>query len=169
MRKIDGKGIMRLLILLVISFAVLPGAAQDLTLDKGVAAHKGIDAVYARFSEAYRTLDAELVTGLYSENAAYLPPDSRVLIGRDEIRPTFGSFFGWIRDQGRTMTISFRIIQRSVEKRIGYDVGIYAIRQYKDGTEVGKGEGKFIVVAVRGRDGQWRFQVDGYNGLKPER
>ena len=33
--------------------------------------------------------------------------------------------------------------------------------------QIGIGQGKFVGVAVRGNDGKWRFQVDGYSGLKP--
>lgn len=66
------------------------------------------------------------------------------------------------------MAISFQIFQRKVDKNLGYDVGIYTITQFKDGKKLGSGEGKFIVVAVKEKDGKWRFQVDGYNNLKPE-
>lgn len=140
-----------------------------LILENGVAAHKEIDAIYRRFSEAYVALDAEKVTNLYAADAAYLPPDSEILKGREQIRPGFQSFFDWIKKEGRTMTISFRIFQRKVEKNLGYDVGIYTITQFKDGKQIGSGEGKFIVVAVKEKDDKWRFQVDGYNNLKPEK
>ncbi|MGI9056179.1 MAG: YybH family protein [Pyrinomonadaceae bacterium] len=141
----------------------------ELVLEKGVSAHKEIDAVYKNFSEAYKTLDVEKVTNLYTETAAYLPPDNEILQGREQIRPTFKSFFDWIKKEGRTMTISFQIVQRKTNKNLAYDVGIYTIRQYKDGKEVGTGQGKFVVVAVKEKDGKWRFQVDGYSGLKPEK
>ena len=65
------------------------------------------------------------------------------------------------------MTISFQIFQRKIDKNLAYDVGIYMIRQYKDGKEVGMGQGKFVVVAVKEKDDKWRFQVDGYSDLKP--
>jgi uncharacterized protein (TIGR02246 family) len=154
---------------LLIAFSSLNLFAQDpeLVLEKGVAPHKGIDAVYTEFSEAYKTLDTTKVTALYTENASYLPPNNNILKGRDEIRPTFQSFFDWIKKEGRTMTISFRIVQRMVDEKLGYDVGIYMIRQYKDGKEVSSGSGKFFVAAVREKDGKWRFQVDGYSDLKP--
>lgn len=141
---------------------------RELTLEKGVLPDKNIDAIYAQFSEAYRTLDVEKVSSLYAQDAAYLAPNNNILNGRDEIRPTFKSFFDWIKKEGRTMTISFQIVQRMVNDKLGYDVGIYTIRQYKDGKEVNKGSGKFVVVAVREKDGKWRFQVDGYSDLKPE-
>lgn len=131
--------------------------------------HKGIDAVYAQFSKAYASLDVELVTNLYTENAAYLAPGSNIQNGRAEIKAGFKSFFDWVKKNGQTMTISFQIFQRRVDKKIGYDVGIYTIRQYKDGKEVSTGQGKFVVVAVKDKDGKWRFQVDGYSDLKPEK
>jgi uncharacterized protein (TIGR02246 family) len=140
---------------------------SELTLEKGVSAHKEIDAIYKTFSEAYRTLNVEKVANLYSETAAYLPPDNNVLQGRAEIRPTFQSFFDYVKNEGRTMTISFQIFQRKVDRNLAYDVGIYTIRQYKDNKEVGTGQGKFVVVAVKEKDGKWRFQVDGYSELKP--
>jgi hypothetical protein len=52
---------------------------------------------------------------------------------------------------------------------LAYDVGIYTIRQFAGGKEVGTGAGKFVVVAVREKDGRWRFQVDGYSDLKPDK
>ncbi len=157
-------------ILLLLFFVSMTANAQsgDLILEKGVAAHKEIDAIYQTFSDAYRTLDAEKVTNLYSETAAYLPPNDDILQGRNAIRPTFKSFFDWVKKEGRTMTISFQILQRKADKNLAYDVGIYTIRQFKDGAPVGGlGQGKFIVVAVREKDGKWRFQVDGYSDLKP--
>ena len=162
------KKLLLLSFLLFVSFNI---NAQDseLILEKGVSPHKEIDAIYKTFSEAYRTLDVEKVTNLYSETAAYLPPDNEILQGRAAIRPTFQSFFDYIKNEGRTMTISFRIFQRKIDKELAYDVGIYTIRQSKDGKELNTGQGKFVVVAVKEKDGKWRFQVDGYSGLKPEK
>lgn len=160
--------ILFLLLLLLMPLGAINAQTADLTLQKGVAAHAGIDAIYKTFSDAYRTLDVEKVVNLYSETAAYLVPDNDILQGRSAIRPTFKSFFDWVKNENRTMTISFRIFQRRVEQNIGYDVGVYTIRQYKDGKQIGDaGQGKFITVAVREKDGKWRFQVDGYSNLKP--
>lgn len=162
---------MKILVFLLFTLsAAFSARAQtgELVLEKGVAPHAGIDAIYRSFSDAYRTLDAEKVTNLYSETAAYLPPNNDILEGRDAIRPTFGSFFEWVKKEQRTMTISFQIFQRKVDRNLAYDVGVYTIRQFKDGAPVGDaGRGKFITVAVKEKDGKWRFQVDGYSDLKP--
>ncbi len=140
---------------------------SELTLEKSVKAHTDIDEVYGQFSDAYRTLDVEKIANLYTESATYLAPDNDILQGRKAIRPTFVSFFDYIKNEERTMTISFQIFQRKVEKNLAYDVGVYTIRQYKDGKEAGTGKGKFVTVVVKEKDGKWRFQVDGYSGLKP--
>ena len=164
---------MKSLVVLVFLLAAFPVFSQTsenlLKLENGVAAHKGIDEIYRQFSESYKTLDVEKVTNLYTATAAYLAPDDEITEGREKIRPNFKSFFDSVRNDGRTMTISFQIIQRKVEKNIGYDVGIYTIRTFKDGKQIGTGQGKFVVVAVREKDGKWRFQVDGYSGLKPDK
>lgn len=155
--------------LILMAFCAIGASAQDqsLTLDTGVSRHAGIDAVYAQFSEAYRTLDSAKVAALYAPDASYLPPGQEILLGRDKVRPTFESFFEWAKREGRTMTISFRIVQRKVDKSLAYDVGIYTLRQFRDGKEVASGRGKFVVVAIKDRSGKWLFQVDGYNDLEP--
>ncbi|HEY8559102.1 MAG TPA: nuclear transport factor 2 family protein [Pyrinomonadaceae bacterium] len=131
------KKIILALLLLIFSAAANAQTADELVLEKGVAAHAGIDAIYKTFSAAYRALDVEKVANLYTENAAYLAPNDDVLQGREAIRPGFKSFFDWVKKEGRTMTISFRILQRRVDNNLGYDVGIFTIRQFKDGTPVG--------------------------------
>lgn len=142
-------------------------AEADLTLDEGVKAHSGVDAVYKDFSEGYRTLKPETVADLYTEDAAYLSPGDDVTTGRPAILENFTGFFERIRDRGQTMTIRFRILQRKIDKNMGYDVGIYTLNYYKDGESVSESQGKFVGVLVKGKDGKWRFQVDGYSDLKP--
>lgn len=153
--------------LLVILSSVVFSQNPELVLDAAVKSHAGVDGVYKAFSESYRTLNVDMVAGLYSQNAAYLVPDEEIMIGRDSIRGTFSNFFESVKKESRTMTISFRIVQRRIDKEIGYDVGVYTLRSFKDGKETGMGQGKFVVVAVKEKDSKWVFQVDGYSGLKP--
>jgi ketosteroid isomerase-like protein len=155
-------------------FVLLAGACstalgQDLSFDAGAKPHAGLDAVYAKFSKAYRELDHELVGGLYSSDASYLVPDQNILIGRDKIIPTFKSFFDYVRERKGRMTISFKIVQRRVSGDMAYDVGIYTLTQYDSAGKGSTGQGKFVVVAVKEKSGEWKFQVDGYSDLaKPK-
>lgn len=66
------------------------------------------------------------------------------------------------------MTISFQLIRRKVEENTGYDTGIYTIRYYRVAQKLGQSKGKFVVVAVKEKDGKWRFQGDGYSALKAQ-
>jgi len=160
------KILLPLLIILFVSFGV-QAQNVELVLEKGVEAHRGIDGIYRRFSESYRTLDTEKIVNLYTENAAYLQPNDDLLQGRDKVREVFAPFFEKMKKDELTMTISFQIFQRAADKNLAYDVGIYTLRSFKDGKEMSAGRGKFVVVAVREKDGAWRFQVDGYSELKP--
>jgi len=156
-------------IFLLLMFAGVSSAQiGQLNLDEGVVSHKGIDSVYAKFSEAYETLKPETVANLYTEDAAYLSPNQPITNGRKAILENFASFFQNVKGRGQKMTISFQIMQRKVGQDMGYDVGIYTIYFYKNGRSVNSSKGKFVVVAVKDKDKKWRFQVDGYSGLEPQ-
>ena len=142
-------------------------ADAPLFLNEGIKPHKEIDAIYTKFSEAYETLKPEMAANLYTGNAAYLQPDADVLTRRNAILENFRSFFDSVKNDDRNITISFQILQRKVEKNIGYDVGIYTLSSFSNDKKIGQSKGKFVVVAVRESDGKWRFQVDGYSGLEP--
>ncbi|NNE66049.1 MAG: DUF4440 domain-containing protein [Pyrinomonadaceae bacterium] len=140
----------------------------ELTLAEGVKAHVGVDRIYADFSKSYRTLDPKLLASLYTEDGSYLTPNRNIISGRSEILNSFKGFFERIKDRNRTMTIAFQIVSRKVNKRMGYDVGTFLIEYSEKGKVVGKGTGKFVVVTERGKDGKWRFAVDGYSPLQPD-
>lgn len=161
------KKILVLSLLLFASFAV---RAQDsvLTLDNGVKAHKEIDEIYRQFGIAYKTLNVDLVANLYAENANYLAPGNPIIEGRDKIRENFARFFNSVGKMKQTMEISFRILQRETDKNLGYDIGIYTLKIFKDGKEISSGQGKFVVITKRvGKN--WVFQYDGYSNLPAEK
>ncbi|MEZ5305899.1 MAG: hypothetical protein R2684_02015 [Pyrinomonadaceae bacterium] len=152
------------LMLLFASVSIL-GQEKMLVLEEGIKSHKGIDSIYSDFTKSYQTLDSTLASGLYTENAIYAAPGRDFVRGRPEIKQVFESFFKQVKDSGRTMDIRFRVLKRNVEKRSGFDVGIYEIRQFEGGSEVGRSQGKFGVALKRDRDGKWRFDVDIYNDV----
>ena len=159
-----------LLILLLLSFVTFSINAQtpDLTLDNGVKPYKEIDAIYTTFSKGYRDLNFDLVTNLYTEDANYLAPGNEMTDGKVKIRESFAGFFEYVKKNGNTMEIKFRILQREVDKRLGYEVGIYTINTFKDGKQVQTSQGKFFVVTKK-IGNKWYFRFDGYSDLKPEK
>lgn len=137
----------------------------QLVLEQGVSLHKGLDDVYRRFSEGYKKLDAQMVANLYSETAAYLAPGTNIEIGRPKVLDNFTKFFDSVRRRNGRVDISFRIVQRQVDKNLAYDVGVYTLTSFNDKGESRSSSGKFVVVAKREPNDTWRFQVDGYNDL----
>jgi uncharacterized protein (TIGR02246 family) len=161
----------------LIFLSCLTGSAQtsnktagvSFVLEQGVAPHKGLDEIYRRFSEGYKNLDSTSVANLYSDTAAYLAPGSNVQIGRQKVSELFTSFFDSVRQRNGRLEISFRIVQRQVDKNLAYDVGIYTLTSFNEKGESRKDSGKFVVVARRENGDIWRFQVDGYSPLAKER
>jgi uncharacterized protein (TIGR02246 family) len=137
-------------------------------VEQGVAPHRGLDEIYRRFSEAYKNLDSTSVANLYSDTAVYLAPGSNVQIGRQKVSAIFTSFFDSVRQRNGRLEISFRIVQRQVDKYLAYDVGIYTLTSFNEKGESSKDSGKFVVVARREKGDMWRFQVDGYSALAKE-
>ncbi len=136
-------------------------------LETGVKPHKEIDEIYATFSKGYKDLNVDLVGNLYTEDANYLASGEKMTDGRAKIRETFASFFDSVKKNGNTMNIQFRILQREVDKKLGYEVGIYTLTTFKNGEQIGSGQGKFFVVTKKiGK--KWFFRFDGYSSLEPE-
>lgn len=157
-----------LLSIVVISSTVIGQdrvVAKELTLDPGVKPHKGIDQIYARFSEAYKLLDAKIVTDLYTETAFYLTPESGMDRGRELIGNNFSGFFRSVKERKGKLAISFRIIERRVSGDLGYDVGIYKLASTNANGEATTSRGKFVVIAVKQKNGDWKFQLDAFSGL----
>lgn len=125
-----------------------------------------ISEVYDQFSEAYRTLDADLVTNLYEQNAYYLSGDGKIVKGRTSIRQEFSRFFEWIASNNARMEIDFDIKDRTIRDSLAVDIAYYLITTEfpEDSTrQTQKSAGKFITVLRKQKNGDWKFKVDGYN------
>jgi len=143
--------------------------ATHLTLEKGVAPHKKIDNIYRRFSEAYKDLDPQAVTDLYTSDAFYLSPGGEIKRGSEKILADFTGFFDSVKKEGRKLEISFRILDRRVSGKVAYDVGIFTLTNSASGGDPRTGSGKFVVVAQEEKGGVWKFHVDSYSDLPREK
>lgn len=152
---------------LIFSFSLF-AQTPDLVLESGVKPHKEIDSIYSTFTKGYRELNVDLVTNLYTEDANYLAPGNEMTDGKAKVREGFASFFDYVKKNGETMEIKFQILKREVDKRLGYDVGIYTINTFKDSKQIRTGQGKFLVVTKK-IGNKWYFRFDGYSDLKPEK
>jgi ketosteroid isomerase-like protein len=140
----------------------------EVILEKTVKPHQQIDEIYSAFSKGYKELNIDLVANLYTEDANYLASGEKMTDGREKIRENFARFFDSVKNNGSTINIQFRILQREVDKKLGYEVGIYTLTTFKDGKQIGTAEGKFFVVTKKiGK--KWFFRFDSYSGLETEK
>ncbi|MFN0140774.1 MAG: YybH family protein [Pyrinomonadaceae bacterium] len=158
-----------LLTVLIFTIAIAAAAQQKanskLTLENGVKPHVGIDAIYAEFSEAYDKLDAKMVTDLYTDDALYLTPESGIQRGRDVIISNFKPFFDSIRNNGGKLDIAFHIVERRVSGNMGYDVGTFSLTSTGKSGATQTSKGKFVVIALKMKNGRWKFQLDSYSDM----
>jgi uncharacterized protein (TIGR02246 family) len=143
--------------------------AKMIVLETGVSSHWGFDQLYKEFGDGYRTLNWERVANLYTADAIYFSPGDNIMVGRDHVRGVFAHFFESVRKEGQTVAISFEVFQRRIDQNMGCDVGIYTLSSFKDGKEIASDKGKFAFVAVKEKDGKWRFQLNAYNDLPREK
>lgn len=123
-----------------------------------------IDSLYAAFSRAYQTTDADLIRSLYTDDCRYLPAaESAGVQTCGEAMAGFARMFSGAAEAGRQIDIAFRFVDRGVEGDLAYDVGFYRVT-----TDSGEGPprantGKFVTVLRRGAGGRWRIHVDGFS------
>ncbi len=131
------------------------------------ATDQAFDAIYARFSEGYKLADPAIVTALYTPDAFYLAPGSRIERGEEVVRKAF-SFLGSYKNRPRGPSIGFRIVDRQVSGDLAWDIGYYLMNaEGKPITAEDEPNGKFIVLWKRGADGQWKIFADGYSDVRP--
>lgn len=135
--------------------------------DKELAS-KSIDNLYQQFSKAYQTLDVDLVSNLYTEDANYLPGNANqaVMMSREPIRKSFASYFEGAESMGRDLKISFRIVERNIDDSLAYDIGYYLLQSKSIDMEEfpeGGNAGKFVTAMGLQQDGTWKFLLDGFS------
>lgn len=149
--------------------AQTPASIKDISHDVGVVPFKPVDDIYQRFANAYRGGDASVFLDLYSEDALYLPAAApTILRGKAEIQQGFAQFFKSIKESKNRVEISFQILDRIASGDLVSDVGIFTLWIVKEDGERDKFRGKFVVVARKDKDGQWRFHVDSFSDLPPD-
>ena len=133
--------------------------------DPGVIAVPELDQIYEQYSQAYSQLNAKGAAALYTRDALYLQPGRPIQQGRTPIQESFARFFQHSRAIGLQLHISFRIMARQVSGDLAYDVGVFTLTTSRDGEEVGRSFGKFVIVSRPDSDGTWRFHVSSHSDL----
>ena len=143
--------------------------AQDkpLTLEQGVQAHAGIDALYHEFARAYETLDAQHFKTIYAEDTYYLAPQAPIYFGNNEVAEKgFADWFASVKQDNASLSASFTIIAREIHDDLGFDVGYIKSLQKTPGKDDAIYEAKILVVIKKQENGEWLFQADTYSYLE---
>lgn len=130
-------------------------------------AFAAMEAVYDRFTRAYRLGNADSVVVLYTDDPLYLPGRGPVLQGREVLRSQF-TFLEEIRSSGGVAHISFESVGRGASGTVAWDVGYYTLQvERPEGVRSPPSRGKFTTVWRRDSDGGWRIHVDGFSPAPP--
>ncbi len=123
-----------------------------------------IDKVYETFSEAYVQLDGDMVQALYEPDAYYFYPKIPVQRGHDSFMDGFRDMFKRAADDGISLLIEFRILERKMLGDHAYDVGYYRLSKSDGNVDVGK----FVTILKEQADGSWKFILDTYSSAPIE-
>jgi len=141
---------------------------QILAHSAGVPPLRGLDAAYKRLAQGYRDLNPKMMADQYAENAFYLAPGQEILRGRKAIEQNFTAMLAQARKEGTSLSIFFRIKSRVATKPIVTDIGTYLLVRKREGKEVGRSVGKFVIAARKGAGGLWRFEIDSWSAIKTD-
>jgi len=120
-----------------------------------------VDALRERgraWVEAARTEDAAALSGLYTQDAVFLPPGQAEVVGRDEIRSLFAAQF-----ERFDASYDFEIREIVVSGDWAFRRGVYTVHATLDDGTTRTVRDKFLDVWRRGEDGRWRIARDIWN------
>ena len=147
-------------LLFLIHFGILNAQNTKTTKEESAA----IDSVYQLFSDSYTSFDADWAARCYAENAVsiahYEGKVPYILNGHKEILDDFKSFFNTIKSNNQTMTIAFKIIERTKKNDKIFDIGYYKLSFLKDGKEVDKAFGKVAIILAKNAKNKWQYETD---------
>ncbi|MCJ0766191.1 YybH family protein [Variovorax terrae] len=113
-----------------------------------------IKARYKAWMEAIRNKDLDTVMDMYADDATYMPPGRKPIVGKAAVRQNWAAYL-----QRDSFVANYTpTIQVSQSGDMAFDIGHYEISMKKDGQPV-TFVGKYVVV-WRLIDGQWKAVVD---------
>ncbi|MEM9075998.1 MAG: hypothetical protein AAGC43_03120 [Bacteroidota bacterium] len=122
-----------------------------------------VNRPYEDFSLAYSKLDTEILTKTYTDDAVLLnlydnrQPNS--IIGAEDIKQYFAGFFKRLKESNQSLTLTFKIIKRTMKDNVIYDNGYYKLVSSGPDVPERTSHGKLSTVLVR-EEGRWKFKVD---------
>ncbi len=123
---------------------------------------KSIEEVSATLVEAFNRGDAASVAALYTDNASVLPPNSKMVQGRQSIQEFWND---GIQMGLKDLTLTAVDVGGSGDT--AYEIGKYTLKIQPEGQESIADSGKSVVVWKQQADGMWKLHVDIWNSSLP--
>jgi ketosteroid isomerase-like protein len=130
-----------------------PGPQAFLDTDK-TAIRASIDS----FTAYVVTHRDSMAAAMYTENAAFMPPNQPIVQGRAAIR-------AWIKAQPRISQFTGSAIEINGREDLAYVRGTYQLTYLAGGTD----HGKFVEVRQRDNNRRWLMIADIFNSDAPSK
>ena len=123
------------------------------------AVRKSVEEGNRKFGAAAGRKDYAGLAALYTDNAKVLPPDAPIVTGRKAIEEFWRATATTLGLTGVTL----KILDLEVTGNAACEVG-------EADLKLGSGQAKvkYVVVWLRGDDGQWRLHRDIWNSMSPD-
>ncbi|HUF89084.1 MAG TPA: DUF4440 domain-containing protein [Gemmatimonadota bacterium] len=142
--------------------AAAPVLAQ--TPADSAAAAAGIAEAARAFSRALEQGDAAGMTAQYVEDATLVPPNGRLVTGKEAIL----TFWTPRNPEFRTLEHSLTTDRLEVVGDVAIEIGTWRQRAQLRDEPPGEAAGRYLVVWRRQPDGSWRMQFDGWTSPFPQ-
>ena len=142
---------MRKLGFFLASMLLLIGSASSLA--QSLAPEKELASVRAEWARTLHEKQLELALALYTADAAFLTPDGKRYVGKDEIRGLYKGIFAQY-----TGDLVFDSQQTGFSGVLAYDSGLFRETLTTVATGVQQQtSGSYLMVLRRESDGKWRI------------
>jgi ketosteroid isomerase-like protein len=117
------------------------------------SARAAIDVLRGKFVQAYNIQSADAVAELYTDDATYVGTAGDVITGKEQIRLGLKDELPFFR--------SFALVplEFGSDNNLAYERGTFAARREIPDKEPQTLNGKYMIVYRRGKDNQWRIQM----------
>lgn len=142
----------------------LAGTASAQDPADSTAAAQAIAQSAQAFSRALERGDAEGMAAQYVDDAVLVPPNGRVIAGRDSIRV----FWTPRNPDFRTLAHSLTTDRLEVAGEVAVEVGTWRQEGQRKDEQPRESAGRYLVVWRRQPDGAWKMQFDSWTAPFPE-
>ena len=122
---------------------------------------QAVRAASKQWVDAFNRGDAAAVAALYTEEAKRLPPNSPMIVGRENIQ----AFIQAANDAGAG-DLQATIIELHVNGDMAYEVGKYTLTIQPEEGDAISDNGKYVEIWTR-VNGSWKMDVDIWNSSLP--